>query len=407
MVSQRKDLLDTDYYDILVMGKTGKGKSSTVDKLLVPDLQTSESERSGDSNTGNDEPIIERKTGEIKFKNLRAKILSWELEDYENTKDRLKNIDFCKAIADQSHKEIDRLRKGKEAQYGYTQHCELLKNNEIRVLDTPGFYSPHLMEGATNADESNLAIVRHIIHVQAAENLKFKQIVYFLPKCGPLTRADRIVQHDIQYMVKFFSKTIFKCMVLVGTAQARFSAKTNVTSEEKFSEDELEETRQYFQDALEREFKERQEDTEGLPEPPIIFIAMTDTCEGILNKVKEAKVVDNDYLLEFNSKTCCKCSIEFNEDNTLCEYRKPGEKAWINPCPYTNSLCHPKILPAVTPSSLAIGVLKLVIFEWNFTKEQCVKCNKAPGSRGCLKVHTEFQYKEKKIIVEHSSKLKD
>ena len=34
-VREQQDV-DTDYYDIVVIGRTGMGKSSTVDKLMVP-----------------------------------------------------------------------------------------------------------------------------------------------------------------------------------------------------------------------------------------------------------------------------------------------------------------------------------------------------------------------------------
>ena len=250
--------------------------------------------------------------------------------------------------------------------------------------------------------------VRHIIRIQAAEGLNFKRVLYFLPQSGPLTRADRIVQQEIQSMVKFFGTTIFRCMVLIGTMTPHISTISEMPSEVKFPQDRLEESRQYFQEALVREFKEQnqKEDLAKLPEPPIIFLEMTDTCEKILEKVKNAPVTDSNYSLGSNSKTCCKCSIELSTNNAICQYRKADEKPWANSISYEESFCHPKILPVHTPGSVTLGFLKMLMFKWQFTEEQCVNCKKGPGSPGCLKVNEKFEYKtDETITVQHSSQL--
>ena len=353
--------VDTDYYDILVIGRTGLGKGSTVDKLMVPNRctlfstqpqltaspnngemtaadpiteeegeQKSEVDETGEIKHGNlrarilsveDEDyetaqkrlkyIAEEEgeqksevdeTGEIKHGNLRARILSVEDEDYETAQKRLKNIAECRG-ENNPHEKINELRAIQNSQSvkDSTRHCELLTNTDskIRVLDAPGFFNPQLTEGATNTIDSNLATVRHIIHIQAAENLKIKRIVYFLPQNGPLTRADRILQEEIKTMVKFFGKSITNCMVLVGTMpeHVSLSIRTDWSSEQKFPEKLLNQSGRLFQEAYQRELTEQQEASEELRAPPIIFIAMTDTCAEIFEKINSAPVNDNNYLL--------------------------------------------------------------------------------------------------------------
>ena len=431
--------VDIENYDILVIGRTGMGKSSTVDKLMVPNTyiqgtqlitsHPSQSERkdtacpeqddvsqlerreAAGSEADGDTPIIDS-TGKAQYKNLTARVASKDPMKHVNAGQRLKNVDFCSNL-EEPHNEIDKLRndeKLKESVYSSTTCCELLTNTDskIRVLDTPGFFSAYI-DGDTsrNTTYNNLVTVRHIIRIQAAEELSFKRVLYFLPQSGPLTRADRIVQQEIQSMVKFFGTTIFRCMVLIGTMTPHISIMSEMSSEVKFPQDRLEESRQCFQEALVREFKERNrtEDLKRLPEPPIIFLEMTDTCEKILEKVKNAPVTDRNYSLGFNSKTCCKCNIELSTNHAICEYRTAGEKPWADPLPYEDSSCHPKILPVHTPGSVTLGILKILMFKWQFTEEQCVHCEKGPGSPGCLKVNDKFEYKNEIITVQHSSQI--
>ena len=398
----------TGYYDILVVGRTGKGKSSTVDKLMVPNSRqqticppSDSSQRSGASQSEAVDPIIDT-TGEIQYKNLRARILSTKADDYENAGKRLKNIVFCR----EANNPIDRLRNDKDLAGVYcpSKLCELLTNEDskIRALDAPGFFSEDLIEGCASVDESHLATVRHILRIQALEGMRFKRVLYFLSDTQE--RGDRVMQQEIQNMVKFFDTSIFKCMVLVATIAQHISVATDFPRERKFPQEVLKKCRENFQKAFRREFEHRRDGSEKLPEPPIIFIAMTDTCQDIVKNILSAPVQDNTYLLEFNSGTCSKCNIEFSEK--LCEYRKRGEKPWTNASPYEETSCHPRIMPLHTPKSVLIGIFKIFIFKWKFTEEVCISCKKKPGYLGCCRVRTEYQqsHSTEKIVVKHSNR---
>ena len=260
------------------------------------------------------------------------------------------------------------------------------------------------MDGASDTDKSNLIIVRHIIHIQALEKLKFNRVIYFLPH-NAQTRADRAMQLEISNMIKFFGQSVFECMVLVGTVTRHISSNADITSEVKLPLKELQKYRQNFEDTLRREFAERQEDTTGLLIPPIIFIAMTDSCEDILHKIKSASITTRNSLLAFNSKTCCKCGIELGTTNTICEYRKPGAKPWTSAVPYEDSFCHPKIQSVYTLRSVLLGILLLVVLKWNFADEKCVYCKMPPGSKGCWKATKEFSHGNETIKVHHLSQL--
>ena len=421
------DLDSADYYDILVIGRTGMGKSSTADKLMVPvdnwqtlsgsqpQLKTSPNNRAAD-------PIIEEqdvqkidvdKTGEIKYGNLRARILSVEAKDYETAQRRLQNIAYCRGRSN-PHEKINKLRTSSDPQLEYenTLHCELLTNTDskIRVLDTPGFFSSQLADGTTNTTDSNLATVRHILHIQAAENLKIKRIVYFLPQTGPLTRADRVLQEEIRPMVKFFNKSITNCMVLVGTMPEHATYCRDTSSGDEFPRDLLSRSGKHFTTAFRRELKERYNDTKEYPLPPTIFIAMTDTCEDVFKKISSAQVNDNNYQLEFNPRACSKCGIDLYPLKV-----KQGTTDWVKGYLEEDSYCHPLIQPMYSFNSMARGVLKLFEFKWKFTKERCVNCDKKIGSkdqRGCMKINTKFTLRSKwlkrnlgTVIVKHSSSV--
>ncbi len=415
--------VDSGYYDILVVGRTGMGKSSTVDKLMVLNTTATPEQNQQDlaaqpAPVDNGTPKGLKQTTKKKKKkmdktedghrekmqceNVTGWIISEDQKEQEYFDIRIKNIVFSRQTnADKEpHNNVDELRNCedyKDTVYRSSRSCQLLINEEskIQILDSPGFFSADLMEGASDTNESNLAVVRHIVRLQALAGLKFKRVLYFLPQPGPLKRADRAMQAEIQDMVKFFGVSIFKQMVLVATAAEGITEATDMSRERKFSTKCLKQSRYFFHEALVREFKEKKKDTAGLPTPPIIFITMTDTCEEILHMITSAEVDSNTGLqLEFNANTCCQCGIEIGtkEDDTLmAEYRGPGEAPWINALPYDETSCHPLMESKYTARSFFRGLARMFLFEWKFSEEQCISCYNGPAAKGCCKVHTMYE----------------
>ena len=412
--------IDTDYYDILVIGRTGFGKSSTVDKLMIPNrhtlsstqpqTSTSHSSTSSGENitadptiTGKQKTYVDE-TGEIKHGNLRARIVSEDPEDYETAKKRLEYIADCRGESN-PHEKTDELRDSSNPRsvFGITKHCELLTNTDsgVRVLDTPGFFNPQLIDGATNTTDNNFASARHIIKIQDKEKMKIKRIVYFLPQRGRLNRADRSMQEEIKVMVEFFGKSITKCMVLVGTVHEDVSKLTDMSSEKKLSTGSLCQSARYFHETFQRELAEQREDNEELPVPPIIFIAMSDTCEEIFDKIISAPVIAKEHV-ELNSRKCTKCSNKL----LPLKVQPSGEDFGRDHLEEDSLYCHPIILPMYSVHSVAKGIFLLFKLRWKFTKERCVKCDRKPegsGDRyGCMKVNEFYFYRGEKVIVQHS-----
>ena len=68
-------------------------------------------------------------------------------------------------------------------------------------------------------------------------------------------------------------------MVLVATVPARYS-KMSMSDEDKFPKEDIDQTMKFFSSALEEVFKDTSE--RPLPDPPLIFVSLTNTCEEIL-----------------------------------------------------------------------------------------------------------------------------
>ena len=89
-----------DYYDIMVIGKTGMGKSTTADKLLVANPN-------GDSYRGSQysEPVVNGE--QLTLDNLSIWILSDAPDEELRVKTRLKNLHFFEAWMNRIKKSIN------------------------------------------------------------------------------------------------------------------------------------------------------------------------------------------------------------------------------------------------------------------------------------------------------------
>ena len=263
-----------NYYDIMVIGRTGLGKSTTVDKLLVAKPRGENYQEAQHA-----DPEVEPSGERMRADNLTMWLISGDVEAAEQ---RLKNMIFCRSI-EPRHVEINKIH---EKSSPATNKCELLSNEatRLRILDVPGFFGNDAGKGTnrshpgqslsptlTSAQSiayTDLGIMRNILQIQSAMCMKFKRIVYFLPEKGPLVRPSGDLQLQLNTMIHYFGESIFDCMVLAATVSAS-SYKKFREDAVIFDEDDFQNTEKYFQEALGQILPNR----ERLPKPPIIFVS--------------------------------------------------------------------------------------------------------------------------------------
>ena len=395
-----------DYYDILVIGKTGMGKSTTADKLVIANLK------------GADYSGEQHSDGVVKEEKMTMSDLSmWLIPGTEGEIERvtrhLKDLVMFRAL-EKPHQEVNNFYQTSNAPTNYFQ---LISNEttKIRVLDVPGFFGSNSNRGegstlttATTTINAGLGIMREVLCIQATMQMNFKRILYFIPERGPLERSHMGLQMELEVMEHFFGKSIFDCMVLITTASPdvyEFIAPDTVP----FTHDSMQKTRSNFDKVLSRVLVD-----ERLPEdkPPIVFISMNDSCEDICQKIKHAPVIFDGVRLAFDSQTCSRCAIKAKF------LSKKGEKVACymgedpsRSIPYNESLCHPMIISKYWKIAKILGGIahfitrKKYLGKWpDFTNpddEICINCKRCPGTHGCLKVNTCYRIKGEDLPVDH------
>ena len=456
------------YYDIMILGKTGMGKSTTADKLLlanpthfnyeydstVEDTPTTHpipSLREEDQTTAKTQPPSgsdfqrRKRTSTIQASTRFNDLSMWHLsqeQDLEKVTRRLKDLVYWRVLED-PHVCINDHRKDSTS----TKSCELLSNDtsKIRVLDVPGFYGPEDDDSDSDSEdvtakadpnssltesifeahdaglETDLTIMRKILHIKVATNFNVNRILYFLPESGVLRRASHSLKMELRIMERYFKRSVFECMVVVATQDRSLYDKMKEGCE-IFTKEEMRKTKKYFDKAMRHIFQ-----GEEAPTPPIIYLSLTDTCDDVLRKIKESKVVREGVGLTFNPSTCARCGIHIGKlrnpkdvrnieriDDIAIATNTPGSVA----IPYEDTTCHPALGPKYTPIQCFFGGLghlltwKQFIGKWPYFangEEVCINCHEPPKSRGCVRIGETFYHKKAKngIIVNHTSNVEE
>ena len=326
-----KDMRAMNYYDIMILGLTGQGKTTTADKLLIANPAKIDYK----SMYPNEEPSVGLSKQQLTIQDLSMWLIPSDQNALERITTRLKNLAFYRVL-DDPHKEVNQSHAGEMLVNERTRSCELLSNEttRVRVLDVPGFFSEvrdacqQDSDITSKARATYLGTMRNILQIQAAMAMKFKLILYFLPCRDTLEVSNATLQEELKIMKDYFGRSLFKKMVLVATLGPATYKLVSETILLEFSIEELEKSRSRFHEALKSFIPESKADQplkddqqklnqpkpEGTPNPPIIFVSMRDTCESILEKIQEAEVDGDDGLhLQLSSTVCARCSITIGE----------------------------------------------------------------------------------------------
>ena len=295
-----------------------------------------------------------------------------------------------------------------------TKECQVLSNERnIRVVDTPGFADTERTK-KVGVYKANLQIFRQILREQKKNELAFRRVLYFLPNRGPLERAEGTLQEEIRVMYEFFGEDIFNIMVIIATNPKMyqmygFDEKYLHTSETVFTA--------AFKIVTGRSLKKC---------PPILYLPLAETnvlakilaAEVIAEEchLKEPDVIRvihtrqiNELIsnnpgrrLQFHDR-CARCAdkIVYEFDPVKKEKLPVRIVLWNeDEVPYDESKCHPIIVPKYSEITKIIGGLIHIItlgivsgfqhysgakyVPWFTNSEEiCPACKNSPGSDGC------------------------
>ena len=403
------EILKDKYFDIMLVGMTGQGKSTMADKLLA-------------ANPGKLKYVLPE---EFNLRQGDARIWledisMWQLHEGDESgvvETHLKAL-VNSRTKPKPHVEVNNLRDPKKKILASTSFCQVFSNDttKVRILDVPGFEDEkafsstsqaaaqtsqpnRLYQAAINITASNFGIMRNIIRIQSALGMCFRRVVYFIPSRGPLERANAVLEQQLQQLEYAFGHSVFECMVAVATIPRRYSLR----EEETMPQDDIEQCKHFFQVALENVIGPN----EAKPEVPIIFVSLAESCESILGKIKGAGVSRDGLELTFNPSTCANCGVKigsFEEKGVICSTPQDPNGS----IPYDESTCHPAFKRSLL-SYLGRRIKDAISRKWpSYKWEYCVECDKRPGEPGCLRIGQKHRvWWGKTYSVEHTSEVTD
>ena len=239
-MASNKVPITLNYLDVLFVGKTGQGKSTTANKLLI-----AHGGRIMQFGSSNDRLL--------RYETARGKKLSFPVDEEDSD-------ESCTTV------------------------CQLLCNDftKVRVLDTPGFAGSHQAH-EEGTFRSNLEFIRNIVEIQFKYDLKFKRVVYFLPVKHALTKADGDTKSELRVLEHYFGSAIFDIMVIAATISEEFQSIP-------YSDEMKEKSASCITKILNQLFKKE------MKCPPIVYVPIEQRSEDVYASIIGAQVLDENLL---------------------------------------------------------------------------------------------------------------